>query len=372
MTSDKTNILSIGFPEIKKLSIPLGLPKAALIAAVGFEERMFGIPDEVSRKGKRFGSVIGVEYKPFEPKNRKEDFHSKAKSIVPSEKQISYAFYDRSCPAESEVGIRKKIKELEHFEEIWLDISAMTRMAIVLILQQIKLTEYRGNLRIVYTEAKEYYPRTKKEFEEVRNEVGNGHPLEFLTTGVLGTCTTPSLSTPTMQGYPLMLVTFPRFNPNLLLALKNDLSPNRIILIDGKPHKERNKWRMDALREINKAICEDVERKEHKRRIASTFYYREVIEVLEEIYQEYSYTHKIAVAPAASKLQAVGIFLFKQMHPDIQIVYPTPQKFRTERYTEEVENLWQIEFKPFSYFMEKLDNYRFRDLEALRDKVSWE
>jgi len=62
------------------------------------------------------------------------------------------------------------------------------------------------------------------------------------------------------------------------------------------------------------------------------------------------------------------MFLFKQMHPDIQIIYPVTKKFADE-YTKKYKALWEISFANLSEYMTELDEYRKEGLAKLRQAI---
>jgi hypothetical protein len=155
-----------------------------------------------------------------------------------------------------------------------------------------------------------------------------------------------------MQGYPILLLVFPTFNHFEIVALYNEISPQFMILLEGNPHEECDKWRLQAIREINRNFIDNPDYVS-KNRVLSTFDYISNVEALEEIYRTYSYHNKILLAPTGSKLQTIATFLFKQLHPDVQIVYPVTQGFRGE-YSEKVRALWSINVGGFSDFIYSL------------------
>jgi len=179
---------------------------------------------------------------------------------------------------------------------------------------------------------------------------------DFLTTDVYKILAVTSLSSVSMQSHPILLVAFPTFNRTEIVALYNELSPKCMILFEGAPHKEQDKWRLKAIREINERITTNPDYA-IEQRVSSTFDYKANVEMLEEVYQEYSCTNKIVLSPTGSKLQTVAAFMFKQLRPDVQIVYPVTKSFIGE-YSEKCRALWSISFDSFSRFVTLLDSYR--------------
>lgn len=244
----------------------------------------------------------------------------------------------------------------------------MSKLLIVVLLHALRKLPNR--VTIAYTEAEIYHPslndyNTKK--TELDRETEN--PPVFLTTDIYKIVTTRTLSSVAMQGYPLLMIAFPTFNHRELVALVNDITPQHLILLEGKPHEIYNYWRQEAIRHLNRKIMNEPSSKDEfppeNRRTISTFDYKETIRILEEIYIYYKYNRKIIVAPTGSKLQSCGIFMFKQMHPDIQIIYPVTKGFANE-YTEGSRALWQIIFHNFDNWNNVLNDYRRYALHELK------
>ncbi|MBU4139714.1 MAG: hypothetical protein KJ729_07245, partial [Euryarchaeota archaeon] len=130
-----------------------------------------------------------------------------------------------------------------------------------------------------------------------------------------------------------------------------------------------NQWRLEAIRWINGKIYSDfVPKIRIDEKESSTFDYIQTIEVLNDIYinSQYKYTHKCIIAPTGSKLQTLGVLFFKQMYPEIQLVYPVTATFSNE-YTQGSKNIWSVKFKDFSEFMKKLGNFRKTGLKQLEN-----
>lgn len=89
---------------------------------------------------------------------------------------------------------------------------------------------------------------------------------------------------------------------------------------------------------------------------------------LEGIYQQFHHTHKLLISPTGSKLQTFGVFLFRQMHPDIQLVYPVTRRFASE-YTGGCRAIWQISIPCFSDLVRLLDTYRKWSLHKLQETI---
>jgi len=90
--------------------------------------------------------------------------------------------------------------------------------------------------------------------------------------------------------------------------------------------------------------------------------------LLENIYAEFSKTHKVVVAPTGGKIQAVATFMLKCMHPDVHIVYPVVKRF-AEDYTDGQQDPVEFAYANFRSFVQGLDRYRIKDLITMKEEV---
>lgn len=357
---------NILFPEIRDFDVKsLGEP-LVYIGAAGFEDRALAVLNEAKHYKKPFEHIIGIEYKPGDPRNRIEGFQQLAREVISQENNIKWVTFDRKNPGEFNDALSLIRQICSQSAHICLDISAMSKILILILLDALR--DINSPLTMGYTEAEGYHP-TLEEFEKTFEEAKQKFPKrlpEFLTSGVYGVVTTPALSSVATQSYPTALVMFPTFNHNLFLALLNEVTPQDLRIIEGDPLRAQNKWRLEAVRKINEPSYFLAK---EPRKVVSTFYYKQTINQLEELYKEYQYTHEFVIAPANSKLQAVGVFFFKQMYPDAQIVYPTPKGF-FDLYTKGVEQIHQISFPNYHQFIETLDGHRYFPLGELGEKIN--
>jgi hypothetical protein len=328
--------------NIRSLSHPV-----TYIGAAGFEDRAMSILDSAISENVGLESAIAIEYRPFNPNNRVSEFRDRLAKVGA---QTTWLTFDRYDPQRFSKAILPAVESLSS-GQILVDISAMSKFLIMVLLQALR--DRPNSLTMAYTEAEIYHP-TRKEFEIKKQELGAAP--DFLTTDVYKILTVTSLSTVSMQGYPILLLAFPTFNRSEIVALYNELAPKHLILLEGEPHEERDKWRLDAIREVNKEITNNPDYS-CEPKVLSTFDYMSNVEALEEIYQKYWYTHKILLAPTGSKLQTIAAFMFRQLHPDVQVVYPVTKAFIGE-YSEKCRALWSIHLTKFSDFIASLDGYR--------------
>ena len=83
--------------------------------------------------------------------------------------------------------------------------------------------------------------------------------------------------------------------------------------------------------------------------------YRETVALLLQLYWQLSSNHRILLAPAGSKMQAVGCYLVKALHPDIHIEYPSPEGFLQE-YSSGVGARWLLDLGNLSERLSAIAN----------------
>lgn len=357
-------------PPIEPMDLANILDPLIYIGAVGFEDRAFACLNDALKLGKKFDRAIAIEYKPWKKRNKKEEYRKKLEKLDIPDENIEWIVYHRDRPEEFLRDLSKIREIVSLTSNVVIDISAMSKLLIMVLLQGLRDLDI--NLTLVYAEAEVYHP-TKEKFktERKKNEKETEALPTFLTTDLYGIVTTTSLSTTAMQGHPLMMVAFPTFNHRELMALVNEITPKHLVLLDGRPHEAHNHWRLEAIKRLNREIRKELSNGDADYgdgKVVSTFDYKETVTALEEIYQPCKYDRKIIVAPTGSKLQTFGVFLFKQMHPDIQIIYPVTKKF-SETYTEGYKAIWEISMPSFSEFISRLDRYRKRGLDELNSAI---
>ena len=362
-TIDTEENLNEILPPIEKLDLNNLPPNATLIGPAGFEDRCFSFLDKLTNSNKKIKNVIGIEYRPFNPKNRKKEFKSKGKSVSLKDK-VEWVTYDRFKPGEFYSDFKKIKRFIDETADVIIDISGMSKYLIVILLDILK--NFDKNVIVIYSEAKTYYP-TEEEYKTKKREGRADVIPTFLTKGIYKVVLTTSLSSITMQNAPLLMIAFPSFNYKELTALLNEITPQYLIKIEGIPHEECDYWRYDAIRWINEKIPKDfifrIDGIVHKK--LTTFNYVQTVSALDKIYKEFRYTHKCIIAPTGSKFQSVGVFFFKQLYPEVQVVYPVAENFAKE-YTEGCKDIWMIKFRK-SRSLRSLEKYRRAKLISLKN-----
>jgi hypothetical protein len=311
--------------------------------AVGFEDRSLNFLRELKRREKRLRTIFAIEYLPKKTRNRKREFITLANSVS---EEVVHLQYDRFRPHFFSKQIDECAKSLSA-KQLIVDISSLSKLAEISLLNSFAYSNIP--MSVVYTEAETYHP-TKRSFDKRR-----GRTI-FRTSYVYSIISLPSPEGMAMQGSPLAMVVFPTFNQLELRTLLNEITPQELFILEGIQPYTESKWRLDAVRLLNKEILESTVQKESiYEKAVSTRFYSETIEALQGIYMTTRYTHRLLVAPTGSKMQALGVTLFRLMHPEIQIIYPVASDFFA--YTEGSKETWQVDFGPFDNFTSRLEEF---------------
>lgn len=335
----------------------------SLICAAGFEDRITAVFDKMRNTG--IGSSleygVGVEYKPKKERNKEDLIKDEMSSLGIQVKNQFWVDFPRFDPDSFEQHFSDVLEELPN-ENVLLDVSGMSRHLIFLSLHL--LAEYDMPVTIFYAEAETYHP-TEEEYREKWEKRPDETPA-FLTYGVFDIIAARALSSTVKSGQPIITIAFPSFNHKKLLALVSELSPHLFVSILGIPHLPEDRWRKEAIENINSEIEARIR---VKRGETSTFHYGETLDFLNDVYDEYGDSHRLVLSPTGSKMQTIASVLFRRVNSDIQIVYPTMEKF-SDPYTEGWKDTWVIDIGVIDEAIASSSISPEGKINILRDKIN--
>ena len=300
-----------------------------VIHAPGFEDRTMSVGEVVTGSE---GRAVLLDYLPVDARNRLSEVRGMLSGRGVKIEDEDVLQYDRFEPGDFESRLQKRL-QYHRAQRVLVDISTMSKLEIMLVLNVCNGLSVR--VRVFYCEAQSYGP-SQAEFKEAKDQKQIHQPSLQIFTGVHGVVRVDSLASVAMQGQPTAAIVFMSFNDALTQVLLNTVYPSRLFLINGRPpvhawREEATAWIHDQVRreweDDNPVEPSNGEGVAKPRRVVSTLDYRETVSLLLELYWQLSVNHRILLAPAGSKLQAVGCYLMKALHPDIHIEYPSPEGF---------------------------------------------
>jgi hypothetical protein len=268
--------------------------------------------------------------------------------------------YNRFDPSDFELQLSLILKH-EVPSRVYLDISTMSKLAILLSLKI--CADMKVAVTILYAQAQRYGP-SSEEFDVARKKNEIHRPTLQIYNGIHGVVRSASLSSVAMQGQPTAAIVFMSFNDALTQVLLNTVYPSRLFLVNGRPpfliwrehatawiHDEvRKEWASDNPTHIGSDGVEYLDR------CVSTLDYVETVDLLIQLFWQLSGDHRILLAPAGSKMQTIGCYLVKRLHPDIHIEYPSPEGFLPE-YSAGIGDIWELDLGNVNALIETLRSF---------------
>lgn len=335
----------------------------AFIHAPGFEDRTMAIPERLIVSAGARGILL--DYRPANVDNRLGRVRAALRDRGLTLADEDVLTYHRFIPDDFESRLRTRLIGFGA-TRVAVDISTMSKLAILLILGVCRDLDL--DVTIAYASAEKYGP-SKEEFENAKKNNEIHQPTIQIFTGVHGVVRVGSLASVSMQGQPTAAIVFMSFNDALTQVLLNTVYPSRLFLVNGRPpvlswREEATAWIHDQVRrewaEDNQVCTREGMSFPVPCRAVSTFDYRETVSLLITLYWQLSATHRLILAPAGSKMQAVGCFLAKALHPDIHVEYPSPESFLPE-YSSGIADRWVLHLGKFSRLTELLSNQERRE-----------
>jgi len=319
------------------------------VAAAGFEDRVFAFPESLGMRAQEEGNAILLDYLPRSRKNRADQLNT---VLSGRGLRVTMIDYNRLAPDGFGLTFRDAVIGLKA-ERVCLDISGMSRLAIMIIVDVCR--ELNLYLRVVYAEAEHYAPG-HDEFEAARRAGNQRLPTSFIHTGVYDVVHVSRLSSVRMQNRATLLIAFDSFNEGLCQALVNVMNPARFILINGRPPRGEFAWREKATAYVHQRLREEwsLGHDNDPVKVSSTLRYRETYELLAEIYWNFSADHRIVVAPTGSKMQTLGTCFLRAAHEDVHVEYPTVEGFFADKYSAGVHRKWEVRFGKLNDLVESV------------------
>jgi hypothetical protein len=349
------------FPDTKEAEKLLPGTNRLFIGAYGFEPRSLGWINFYSGHGEILKKALIIKYK--NPKGKNKIQQMKKALDICGVREILEIKYDTKAPYNFNEMLSGAFKShKENIDEVVVDISALTKLAILVCLSILR--DFKGILRIVYSEAQSYSP-AKEEYEKSKKDMQMF--MKFPSRGFDSIVRLKCMSSIRMQGQPVIMVAFTSFNEQLVSSILRTITPHRLIFINRKLPREDFKWREHATQEIHKDLIEEyhndnpIDDSGLLSRVASTLYYKDTIEIIENIYNDYGLHERIICAATGTKMQTVGLFFCKIMHPDLHIEYPTPDSYFDKGSSEGVRKVYEIVIPNYFEFLKKI-NYHPEDI----------
>ncbi len=352
-------------PDIQEFDLPEDQPYGPddlFICTLGFEPRCLKLPGMLAASGYRSERVVVFEYDTNIDENE-----------VNREELFRYlnAISDRVIPLslgnpDHTNQLRQILRSLNlgayaATPRITFDLSVAANRIVVTTMAI--LCEADADLNVLYSEAEIYHP-TKAEYQTEPSTWQSESALG-LERGVGDVRPSREFPGQHFDQLPDAVILFPTFKAERSRAVIDFVDPSligtqgeHIVWLVGAPPLDGNRWRTEALKEINRLTGKDFQRE------VSTLDYKDTLTTLESIYSRLWDRYKLTISPIGSKMQALGSSLFAYMHPDTRIVFAIPQEYNAAQYSDGWRKTWKIEFGPLPEVRNLLESVGRLEVEA--------
>lgn len=326
-------------------------PCSVLIVAAGFETRAHRVLELLT--GYPLKRVILVEYPDGIPQNG-DNLRLMLSQLASLGEGVSVlrVTLDPRRPDDYLIALAKALQSWrpDVSGEVWLDITALPMQGICATLAAVRGSLPNRAVRVLYTEAAEYFP-TKVEVMEAtkgvpaRGQVTNDEapkrsarrsdnatsvaPLQALSQEMSGNLI-PKTFGGSSTAVSTCLIVFAGYEKHRSIGVVDELNPSRLVLVFGQPARTQLQWRTSWSRKLHEGLQDA---RPTSSEIVSTLDPLESLRLLNLYYAYLFADHNIAVSPICSKMQCVACYLFWERYRDVQLVFPIPVTYLPYRFS---------------------------------------
>ena len=336
-------------------------PATLFIAAMGFEERSAACFETwCNGSTSRERTAILVRY-PFNRAENEVQETRFSEAAALGRVSVVYVDYDQRSLYGAMIALTKRVADSS---VVVVDLSSLASFALYPILAAVAEALPESSLHICYSEAADYFPK-RAEWESFQAKVSELDLYErsrlfdqqhFQSSGVELVFECPPYIGHNPDKLPSSVVLVPNFafeRVNRMIDFATDrysVPRDRYEWVIGvPPDREKNGWRHDALWNMF-----DKPQRKHE---ASTLDYKEILLVLQNLWEERRFSESLTIATAGSKAQHLGTFFFLLMHHEVALVLSQPKEFIASKYSEKTGPQWQLDIGSIRDFVERLTSW---------------
>ncbi len=314
------------------------------ICALGFEDRCVAVPTALAAAGASATTAVILTYatNPEENRRRKDELEACLTTLGAAviELEVDDPGFNRSLGELIGAVTRPADRRLR----VALDVSVASNQAVMRVVHELLRADC--DLDVLYAEAEEYFP-LRAEYENDPQAWTDEDRLN-LERGVLTVEFSSEYPGDHDAQLPHVVVMFPGFSRDRarrIIAKVDaefiiDFEHAPVIWMIGIPPRKENRWRRDAIRDVQGIPSG------HDQREVSTFDPRETLLILEQLYARCGLDHNLTLSPMGSKMQALGAALFCYVRPDVRVAFARPAEYNAAHYSTGAGPLWSLALGP--------------------------
>jgi hypothetical protein len=306
---------------------------ALLVIGAGFEERSRALLNLL--RVESIGALLAIVYRPSLAENCEAE--ALVEQLTTARDGVGKSAIVECDPSESrkfQQGMQRGLEGCSPLAEgeVWVDISGLPMHVICMVLALCRERWVERNLRIIYTEAREYFP-TKEEYERAkkRSSFQNGSELPRALTSEMDHNVIPEMfSGFAVREAPTCLILQAGYERHRSEGVVDQINPNKLVIVYPRPARQSLQWRVLMARGLHASLAGTRQVSEEE---VQTLGVGDSLDLITTYYEMLFDNHNIVIAPIGSKMQTVAAFLAWERFRDIQIVYPVPVSYLPRRFS---------------------------------------
>lgn len=298
--------------------------------AAGYEERACVIPKKMGRTPKLGIVVIKFEKGPNENCKGIAAAAGIFDRCAVEKKSVQEACYrvDHSAVFESEIQKACESFDPNKVSKICVDLSGMPQFVIMEVLAEVRRIFPSSVVTCIYIAACSYPPSDAEISRFLRaKEGGKISNFDFRLKFEPGEALFPKKFAGVGQrrGRSVMVL-FAGYEKDRSHAAYDAINPTKLVLFHSLPQVKGAESRLAYSRAVHAELGGRIERSiELIDNVDVVSHVERLTEYYEWLYDLYD----MVLVPAHSKLQTLASFLFWEMYPDVQIIFPVPVEYRS-------------------------------------------
>lgn len=317
-----------------KLSDNEKLTTGLFVCSGGFEDRSKSFPNRLKTHACDIESSAIIHYDSQQDDNQPNFDHVYHILRKATRQQPKIVHVDALNPVISYEHIKKYVFQASKkisLRRATIDISGMTHMWALGVIHACVMEGFEVD--IIYTEARSYFP-LKSQAEPLLNAWQDRNYEEaqkFLQSAALRDIhILPDFVGNFRPGHPTCLLIFAGYEPNRLEGLVDSYAPGTLVVFYGKSPRPEHEWRTELSQKLHQEMFANWPRRNE---FCSTLDPEKALLKLEEIFSVVGVKYDIAVSPHCSKMQGVASYVFWRRHPETQLIFTSPARFKPSQYS---------------------------------------
>ena len=335
----------ISAPETKEFKYEEHSSLSGLIVlSTGFEDRAREFISKVSLDEN--ATVILVKFEnDIEVNDMVYEEYRQVVANKVAEENITTVALNQSCPrsyiSDLEIALQNMPREIN---KIWLDISGMPSHAICASLHVVRAYKPSYPVNVIYTSAQKYHPN-KDEYDILKEKQAEG--VEYLPSSLAKEMSENLILSQfsgqrTNEGQSCLAL-FAGYEVHRSAGVIENVNPSMLLLLYGRPEGDGLDWRLDLSKQLHQKF-----EKTRKSAVeeASTLHLKEALEYLDQYYEYIYDEYDLTISPVCSKMNAVAAYLFWEMYREVQLIFPLPIGYATDKKAERVGQVYITTLEP--------------------------